>query len=440
MSYELIAVLIFTSMMLMLLTGQRVFAAIGGVATLFALLLWGEGAAEMPFNASFALLNWYPLLTLPLFIYMGYMFSESGIASDLYRMFHVWMGPIHGGLAIGTIGLMTAVAAMNGLSVAGMAIGASIAMPEMLKRKYDKVMVTGVIQAGSSLGIMVPPSVVLVLYGMIARQPVGQLWLAGVFPGLLLAGLFIAYVTIRCELQPHMGPALPLEERRMSWGEKFRLLRAGIIPLVIIFSMTGLFLLGVTSLVECSAAGAAATTIAALAKRRLSWRVMEATLRNTLSVSCMFMWVILAALCFGAVFDGLGAVHAIKSLFLERWGLSPFGVLVMMQLSYILMGMFLDDTAMLIIVAPLYVPLIIELGYNPIWYGVLYTITCQIAYLTPPFGYNLFLMKAMAPKEVTLADIYRSIVPFVLVMIVGLAIVMRFPQIALWLPNLYFGR
>ena len=182
MSYELIAILIFTSMMLMLLTGQRVFGAIGGVATAFALLLWGKGAAEMPFNAAFALLNWYPLLTLPLFIYMGYMFSESGIASDLYRMFHVWFGPVNGGLAIGTMGLMVAVSAMNGLSVAGMAIGASLALPEMLKRNYDKVMVTGVIQAGSSLGIMVPPSVVLVLYGMIARQSVGQLWLAGVFP------------------------------------------------------------------------------------------------------------------------------------------------------------------------------------------------------------------------------------------------------------------
>ena len=157
MSYELIAILIFSSMMLMLLTGQRVFGAIGGVATLFALLLWGKGAAEMPFNAAFALLNWYPLLTLPLFIYMGYMFSESGIASDLYRMFHVWMGTVSGGLAIGTMGLMVAVSAMNGLSVAGMAIGASLALPEMLKRNYDKVMVTGVIQAGSSLGIMVPP-------------------------------------------------------------------------------------------------------------------------------------------------------------------------------------------------------------------------------------------------------------------------------------------
>ncbi len=440
MSYELIAVLIFTSMMLMLLTGQRVFGAIGGVATLFALLLWGKGGGEMPFNASFALLNWYPLLTLPLFIYMGYMFSESGIASDLYKMFHVWMGPINGGLAIGTMGLMVAVSAMNGLSVAGMAIGASIAMPEMLKRKYNKVMVTGVIQAGSSLGIMVPPSVVLVLYGMIARQPVGQLWLAGVFPGLLLAGLFIAYIAIRCKLQPHMGPVLPRKDRQISWGDKLRLLKAGIVPLVIIFSMTGLFLLGITSLVECSAAGAAATTITALAKRRLNREVLEKTLRSTLSVSCMFMWVILAALCFGAVFDGLGAVHAIKSLFLDTWGLGPWGVLAMMQLSYILMGMFLDDTAMLIIVAPLYVPLVISLGFNPIWYGVLYTITCQIAYMTPPFGYNLFLMKAMAPREVSLGDIYRSIVPFVLVMLLGLFLVMLFPEIALWLPQLYFGK
>ncbi len=441
MSHEMIALLIFSSMLVMLLTGQRVFGAIGGVASLFALLLWGEGGIEMPFNASFVLLNWYPLLTLPLFIYMGYMFSESGIASDLYRMFHVWMGPLNGGLAIGTIGLMTAVAAMNGLSVAGMAIGASIAMPEMLKRKYDKVMITGVIQAGSSLGIMVPPSVVLVLYGMIARQNVGRLWLAGVLPGLLLAVLFIAYIMVRCKLNPSIGPALALEERqKITWGEKVRLLKAGILPLVIIFSMTGLFLMGITSLVECSAAGAAATTVAAMVKRRLTREVMENTLRATLSVSCMFMWVILAALCFGAVFDGLGAVHAIKSLFLDRWGLSPWGVLVMMQLSYILMGMFLDDTAMLIIVAPLYVPLVINLGFDPIWYGVLYTITCQIAYMTPPFGYNLFLMKAMAPPEVTLMDIYSSIVPFVMVMILGLGIVILFPEIALWLPDLYFGK
>ncbi len=440
MSYPLIALLMFSSMMLLLLTGQRVFAAIGFVASACALALWGEGASEMPFNAGIQLLNWYPLLTLPLFVYMGYMMSESGIADDLYRMFHVWAGPVRGGLAVGTIGLMVVISAMNGLSVAGMAIGTTIALPELLRRGYDKIMVTGVIQAGSTLGILIPPSVVLVLYGMIARQPIGQLWLAGVFPGLLMAGLFIGYILIRCWLQPSLGPPLPLAERQQySWRDKVRLLGAGVIPFLIFFCMTGLFLMGATSLVESSAVGAAAATIAALARRRLTWKVLDDTLRKTLSVSCMFMWIILAALCFGAVFDGLGAVKAIELLFLDRWGLGPWEILILMQLTYLVMGTFLDDTALLVIVAPLYVPLVISLGFDPIWYGILYTISCQIAYMTPPFGYNLFLMRAMAPDEVSLRDIYVSIVPFVLVMIVGLAIIMAFPQIALWLPGMVRG-
>jgi len=438
-SYELIGLLMFSSMLVMLLAGQRVFGVIGFVATAFALLLWGVGGVEIPFSAAFKLFNWYPLLTLPLFIYMGYMLSESGLASDLYRAFHVWFGPLRGGLAIGTIGLMVVISAMNGLSVAGMAIGASIALPEMLKRDYDKVMITGVVQAGSSLGILVPPSVVLVLYGMIARQPVGQLWLAGVFPGLLLAGLFVLYIATRCRLDPKLGPPLPPAERQLPLAEKLKLLRTGILPLLIFFAMTGLFLLGVTSLVESSAVGAAATTLVALGKRRLTRPVLEDTLNKSLGISCMFMWIILAALCFGAVFDGLGAVKAIESLFIERWLLSPWAVLIMMQVSYLVMGMFLDDTAMLVIVAPLYVPLIIALGFDPIWYGVLYTITCQVAYMTPPFGYNLFLMRAMVPPEISLLDIYRSIAPFVLVMCLAIVLVMMFPQVALWLPQHYYG-
>jgi tripartite ATP-independent transporter DctM subunit len=439
-SYEWIALLMFSSMMVMLLTGQRIFGAIGFVAVASALLLWGDGGSEIAFSAAIKLMKWYPLLTLPLFIYMGYILSESGIADDLYQMFHVWMGPLRGGLAIGTIGLMVAISAMNGLSVAGMAIGASIALPELLRRGYDKVMVTGVIQAGSSLGILVPPSVVLVLYGMIARQPVGQLWLAGVVPGLMMAGLFILYIVVRCWLQPHLGPALSPEERRVGWPQKLRLLRAGILPLLIFFSMTGLFLLGITSLVESAAVGATAATLAALLRGRLSWQVLETSIRKTLGISCMFMWIIMAALCFGAVFDGLGAVRAIEGFFLDRLGLGPWEILIMMQVSYILMGMFLDDTAMLVIVAPLYVPLVGSLGFDLVWYGVLYTITCQIAYMTPPFGYNLFLMRAMAPPEVSLADIYRSIIPFVLVMIFGLALVTAFPQIAMWLPEMHYGK
>jgi tripartite ATP-independent transporter DctM subunit len=336
--------------------------------------------------------------------------------------------------------MMVAISAMNGLSVAGMAIGATIALPEMLKRNYDKRMITGVVQAGSSLGILIPPSVVMVLYGMIARQPVSKLWMAGILPGLLMASLFLIYIYVRCKLQPELGPPLKKEEREVSTLEKIRLLKAGIIPFLIFFFMTGLFLMGIASLVECSAVGAFLATLAAIYKRRFNKQVLENTLKKTLGVSCMFMWIILAALTFGAVFDGLGAGRAIETLFIERWNLTPWGVLIMMQLSYILMGMFLDDTAMLVIVAPLYVPLIISLGFDPIWYGVLYTITCQIAYMTPPFGYNLFLMRAMAPKQITLQDIYRSILPFVFIMVIGLAIVMAFPEIATYLPEKYLSR
>ncbi|WP_415401816.1 TRAP transporter large permease [Tateyamaria sp. SN3-11] len=440
MSYEVIAILMFSSMMLMLLTGQRVFGAIGFVAVVAAFFLWGDrGGYDLGFAAAIKLMKWYPLLTLPMFIFMGYILSESKIADDLYKMFHVWMGGLSGGLAVGTIGLMVLISAMNGLSVAGMAIGATIALPELLKRGYDKRMVTGVIQAGSSLGILVPPSVVLVLYAMIARQPVGQLWLAGVLPGLMMAAMFVIYIVIRCRLNPALGPVLPAQERALPMGEKIRLLGAGLLPLFIFFAMMVPFVNGWTSLVESSAIGAIAAFLAAVVKGRMTREVFETSVRKTLGISCMFMWIILAALAFGAVFDGLGAVKAIESLFTEKLGLSPWMILILMQLSFILMGTFLDDTAMLVIVAPLYVPLVGALGFDLIWYGVLYTITTQIAYMTPPFGYNLFLMRAMAPPEITLKDIYSSILPFVLVMVVALATIMTFPEIALWLPGYVYG-
>ena len=440
MSYEMLALTMFAAMMVLLFSGQRVFGAIGFVAVIAALALWGErGGFDVAFSQSIKLMRWYPLLTVPMFVFMGYILSESRIADDLYRMFHVWMGGLKGGLAIGTIGLMVLISAMNGLSVAGMAIGATIALPELLRRGYDKRMVTGVVQAGSSLGILVPPSVVLVLYAMIARQPVGQLWLAGVIPGLMMATMFILYIAIRCKWNPSLGPALSEEDRAMPTREKYRLLLAGLLPFGIFFAMMIPFVQGWTSLVESSAIGAITAFLAAVLKGRMTWTVFETSVRSTLGITCMFMWIILAALAFGAVFDGLGAVKAIESLFTARLALSPWVILILMQLSFILMGTFLDDTAMLVIVAPLYIPLVGALGFDLIWYGILYTITTQIAYMTPPFGYNLFLMRAMSPPEITLSDIYRSITPFVAVMVLALIIIMVFPQIALWLPQAVYG-
>lgn len=437
MATEWIALLMFSTLLMLMLTGQRMFGVIGFVAVVAALWLWGDrGGFDIAFAQSFKVMNWFPLITLPMFIFMGYVLSESRLADDLYRMFHVWFGPVPGGLAMGTILLMVLISAMNGLSVAGMAIGSTIALPELLKRNYDKRMVTGVIQAGSSLGILIPPSVVMVLYAMIARQSVAHLWLAGILPGLMMAGMFIGYIWLRCRINPALGPAMSADERAsIPRAEKYRLLLAGVLPLAIFVVMMVPFVLGYTRLVESSVIGALAAVAASVLKGRMTWAVWETCLRQTLSISCMFLWIILAALAFGAIFDGLRAVDFVRTLFLEDMGLNRWEVLILMQLSFILMGTFLDDTAMLVIVAPLYVPIVAALEFNLVWYGVLYTITCQIAYMTPPFGYNLFLMRAMAPREVSLADIYRSIVPFVGVMVLGLALIMAFPQIALWLPG-----
>lgn len=431
-----IALLMFVSMLLLMLTGQRMFGVIGFVAVVAA-AFWGDQPGDtLAFAQTFKLMNWFPLISLPMFVFMGYLLSETRLADDLYRMFHVWFGPVPGGLAIGTVLLMVLISAMNGLSVAGMAIGATIALPELLRRAYDPRMVTGVIQAGASLGILIPPSVVMVLYAMIARVPVSQLWMAGILPGLMMAGLFVGYIWIRCRLNPALGPAITREElAAVPRAERYRLLLSGLLPLGIFLAMMIPFVTGYTRLVESSVIGALAAVVAAILRRRLTFAILESCARATLAISCMFLWIILAALAFGTMFDGLRAGDFVRVLFVEDLGLSRWEILILMQLSFILMGAFLDDTAMLVIVAPIYVPIVRLLEFDLVWYGVLYTITCQIAYMTPPFGYNLFLMKAMAPPSIRLADIYRSIVPFVGVMILALLLVMAFPQIALWLPQ-----
>ncbi|MGN0876515.1 MAG: TRAP transporter large permease subunit [Kiritimatiellia bacterium] len=436
---ELIILLMFSSLMCLMLTGQRVFGIMGFVGIAFALIFIDRGSLGYGFNAAIKLFNWYPMLTLPMFVFMGFMLSESGIANDMYHMFHVWFGGLRGGLAVGTLLVMIMISCMNGLSVAGMAIGCSVALPELMKRNYDKRMISGVIQAGSSLGILFPPSIVLVLYGMIARTQVKDLWLAGIGPALLLSALFFGYVVIRCRFNPALGPVLPKEQRNFSWAEKLAVLRAGILPILLVLSVIGSFFAGLTSLEESSAVGALAAFLIALFKRRLTWRIFQKTLRETLNNSAMFLWIMMAALTFSAVFDSLRAVDVLRVLFTEDMGLSPWCVLFLMQLAFIVLGIFLDDTAMLIIVAPLFIPLVKELGFSPIWFGVLYTITCQIAYITPPFGYNLFMMRAMSPDSITIKDIYTSIVPFLILMVVAIVLIMVFPQIALWLPDYVNG-
>lgn len=438
MSIELVIIFMFGSMIALLMTGRQIFIILGGVGTIAALALWGTAGYNMPFHQTYAYMHWYPIMAVPGFVVLGQVLARSGVSEKLFRAIYLWMGHLRGGLGVGTVMLCAMIAAMSGTNVAATVTSATVALPEMLKYRYDKIMVTGLIQAAGCLGFIIPPSVIFILYGMIARVSVAELFAAGIGTGILLASLFIVYILIRCRLNPSLGPALPAEEQ-VSWGEKFRALGAGISPIILIFIVLGLFFMGVTTLMECSAVGAVGAIVIAAINRRLSWQLIRETLEETMKICSLFIWIFAAALLFSAVFDGLGAIHAVENLLTIMPG-GRWGILIAMQLSFIGMGTVLDDTAMLLIVAPLYIPLVKSLGFDPVWYGVLYTVNCQMAFLTPPFGYSLFLMKAIAPKEITIGDIYRSAMPFVGVIAIGLALLMAFPQIAMWAPNMMYGK
>jgi len=435
MSPTTITLIMFSSMILLLFTGRQVFIIIGGVACFSSLFLWPKGGIEMVWFATFNVTTYFMLLAIPLFILMANLILHSGVAEDLYTMIYHWMGPVRGGLAIGTVCVSAVNAAMIGETAAATTTAGVVAIPPMLKRGYDKLMISGVVQAGGALGILIPPSLSFIIYAIIARQSVGYMWVAGVMPGLLLVSLYIAYIAIRCYIQPHLGPPLPPEER-VGWRIKFAHLKAGILPVFLVFIVLGFFFMGVTSLIECSATGAAGALIIAAFRRKLNWQILWQSLDGTLRISTFAMWIFMVAILYSAVYDGLGAVHAVERLFANVGG--RWTILILMQLSFFVLGMVLDDYAMLIIVAPLYIPLVVDLGFSPVWFGVLYVINCQMAYLTPPFGYNLFIMRGIAPPEITMIDIYKSVIPFIIIQAACLAIVMAFPQIALWLPGIVF--
>ena len=438
MSIELITVLMFAAMILFLLTGRQIFVIVGAVGTISALALWGTGGHIMPFMGVFSFMKWYPLMAIPPFVFMGMILAKSGVADDLFKAIYHWMGSIRGGLGMGTIGFCSLISAMTGTLMCATVTSATIALPAMRKRKYDKLLLTGIVQAGGALGFLIPPSIIFILYGIIAKVSIGHLWLAAVFPGLIMAGVFVAYIGIRCHFRPELGPPVPAEER-VGLRERLALLPRGIPIIVLIFAVLGLLFLGVTSLLECSAIAAAGALIIAAMNRRLTWKVMLDSMDETLKITSMIMWIVASAFLFGAVFDGLGAIDAAARI-LAMAGGGRWSTMIIMQLTFILMGMVLDDTAMLLIVAPLYIPIVADMGFSLVWWGVLYVVNCEIAVMTPPFGFSLFLMKGLVPPEITMGDIYRSATPFIFLKVACLALIMVFPAIALWLPNLVFGR
>lgn len=442
MSTTLIAIMMFAAMMGLLITGRHIFIVIGAVGTISAILFWGAGFMEMPYLKAYAVSQWYVLMTIPLFVFMGVVLARSGVAEALFDAIYVWMGHRPGGLAMGVIGICALMAAMVASNFSATVTATYVGMPSMLKRGYDKIMITGAIQAGGALGFLIPPSIVFIIYGIIARVSIGHLFIAGIIPGLMLAGMYIAYIGIRCGRNPKLGPPIPAEElAKFTFKDKMLTWRSGIMPIILIFCVLGLLFMGVTSLMECGAIGAVGALVCAAIHRRLNLQVIKDAMEEAMKTTSLIVFILGAALLFSSVFDGLGAVHTMEHILTTLGRGSPIMIILVMQLTFFGLGMVLDDTAMLLIVAPLYIPIVRELGFSLVWFGVLYVVNCQMAYITPPFGWNLFLMKGIVPKDsgITIMDIYRSVIPFVCIQGVCLLVLVLFPQIALFLPNLYYG-
>lgn len=423
-------------MVILLLTGLPVTFVIGSVGVIFAYYLWGPGGLSMLIYPTYGFSLTFLLAAVPLFIFMGLMMQKSGIADDLFEAMHKWAGGLRGGMAVGTVFVCAIFAAMVGVSGAATVAMGLIALPAMLKKKYSKLLATGTIQAGGALGLLIPPSIPFLVYAFVAQQSAGMLFASGVLPGLLLCVLYTIYILVRSALQPEIAPAIPVGERA-TLKEKFRSLKGLILPFVVIGSVMGCVLLGITTITEASVIGAIGAILAAAIRGNLTWEMVQESLYRTAKVTAMVMWIALAAVCFGSIYTGLGAPQLVQDVFYGL-GFGKWGILICMQLSFFILGMFLDDTAILFLTVPLYLPIVKELGFDPIWFGTLFVINMQMAFLTPPYGLNLFYMKGVVPKSITMGDLYQSVWPFVALQGVALAMVMIFPQIALWLPHALF--
>jgi len=437
MSLPVITALMVGSTVLLMFTGLPIAFILGAVGIGFGIWLWGPAAINLIYFSTTELMHNFVFAAIPLFIFMGLVLQESDITEDLFRTLQLWTGRLKGGLGMGTIVVCAIMAAMVGVTGAATVSMGIIALPEMLKRKYDKEMAVGLIMAGGALGFLIPPSVMMVMYSFISGVSVGRLFAGGILPGLLLATMYIIYIGVRCQLQPRMGPSLPPEERG-TWKDKFIALRSLILPAILIIMVLGFIFLGITSPTEASAMGSVGALICAAVRRKLSWNLLKKSTLGALRISGMVFWLTFAAIAFSKVYTGLGAAAMIKSM-ITGLEINSWYILIIMQLSFFIMGMFLDDIAILFIAMPIYIPIIVSLGFDPLWYAILYIVNMQMAYLTPPYGFNLFYMKGVAPPEVTMSDIYRSVIPFVAIQAVGLAIIMIFPQIVLWLPGVLFG-
>ncbi|RTH05259.1 TRAP transporter permease DctM/Q [Thermus scotoductus] len=437
MPIETLTWLMFGSLFLLLFTGYPLAFLIGGVAVTFIAWLWSPDALALVPQRMWNNMTQYLLAAIPLFIFMASMLEKSGLIEEIFDVAYKWLGRVPGGLAVATVAASTVLAAMVGVIGAAVVTMALVALPAMLRRGYSPVLAAGTVMAGGTLGILIPPSVLAIIYGLVANQSVGELYLGSVLPGLVLSGLYMLFSVVYALLYPQAAPRIPKEEMP-TWAERWRALRAIWAPLLLIFLVLGTIFLGLAAPTEAAAVGAFGAMLVAALHRKLTWQNLRLALEQTAKATAMVLWIIFGANAFVAFYVAQGGDRFVSELLLGT-GLSPWGILIVMQIILIILGMFLDWVGILLLAVPVFVPIIRSLGFDPLWFGVLYLINMQMSFLSPPFGYALFYVRGVAP-QIPMGTIYRAAIPFLLLQLTGLILVMLFPGLATWLPSLVYGK
>jgi tripartite ATP-independent transporter DctM subunit len=438
MSIELITLLMVGSLLLLLIMGVPMAFALGFVAVAFAFGSFGWDALQLIASRIYGFVSVYVLIAVPMFLLMASIMDRSGVARDLYDAMSVWAGGLPGGIAVMTLIAAVFMAATTGIIGGEIILLGLVALPQMLRLGYDKNLAIGTICAGGSLGTMIPPSIVLIFYGLTANVSIGELFIAVVMPGLLLASFYLVYTLARCSLDPTLGPPLPAQERDMPLGQKLALLKGLILPMGIAIAVLGSIYAGIAAVSEAAAVGVAGTIFAAWVRGELSWTMLREALHQTMATCGLLLWLTFGATALIGVYNLLGGIRFIQSAMTDL-PFEPIVIVLIMMAILIVLGMFMDWVGILLLTMPIFVPIVERLGYDPIWFGILFCMNMQISYLSPPFGPAAFYLKSVAPPEISLQDIFRALWPFMLMQIAAIVMVMMFPQIALWLPAVLRG-
>src|SRR6056297_326712 len=446
MSAEILTILMFVTLMGAIMLGYPLAVTLAGVATLYGLIDFGGDMMpliDLFVNNVWGLQQNYVLVAIPLFIFMAQILDRSKVSESLFDALYIVLGGLRGGLGMAVIVVSTVFAATTGIIGASVVAMGLMAGPALLRRGYERGLSAGIICSSGTLGILIPPSIMLVVYGGLTglkETSVGNLFAGAILPGILLSGMYLAYVAIRCTINPKLGPVIPIEDRTYSLGQKAMMtLKSFVPPFGLILTVMGTILAGIATPTEAAALGCLGASILAAFNKKLTWQMFRLAADSTLKTTCMIMLLFIGGKVFSVVFLSMGGGDVVADLLLGM-DVNEYVILAIMMLVVFIMGMFIDWAAILLVVVPIFTPIAMDLDFNPLWFAMLVCINLQTSFLTPPFGYALFYFKGVAPPEYSMGDIYRGIIPFVLIQIVGLAAIIAFPQIVTWLPDIFFGR